>query len=156
MKIELFLLIIALLIPGCTDRNDVDTPLNFLFIIFDDASWEHFGCYGDNAIKTPGIDRLAEPGILFTNAYCAAPSCSPSKAGILTQDIYRLEVGSVLWGFIRRKFKVLPKMLEEVGYSVGYTGKPYGPTNFDSEGANSLPTGYNFHTSLLRIFKLLF
>lgn len=148
MKKEVLLLVAMFMVSGCLRQavQEDNTRPNFLFIIYDDASWEHFGCYGDKAIKTPGIDKLAESGILFSNAYCAAPSCSLSRAGILTgQDIYRLEEGSVIWGFIRKKFKVFPKMLEEVGYSVGYTGKPYWPSYFDREGANTLPTGYSFN-----------
>ena len=88
---------------------------NFLFIITDDQSWQHVGCYGDRAVRTPSMDDLANNGVRFTNAYCAAPSCSPSRAAILTgQDIYRLEEGGILTGFIRDKFDVFPLILAAV------------------------------------------
>ncbi len=83
---------------GCNQNisKTEDTP-NILFIIADDQSWNHLGCYGDSAVRTPNIDMLADEGVRFTNAYCAAPSCSPSRARILTgQDMYRLEEGGIL------------------------------------------------------------
>ncbi len=136
----------VILISGCKNRSDGQEKPNFLFFIYDDASWEHFGCYGDKAIKTPGTDKLAQEGILFTNAYCAAPSCSPSRAAILTgQDIYRLEEGAVLWGSLEKKFKVLPDLLEDAGYSCGYIGKPYWPAYFEADSVHSMPTGSCFN-----------
>jgi len=56
-------------------QNQVGQKPNILFIITDDHSWEHLGSYGDQAVRTPAIDKLAKDGIKFTNAYCAAPSC---------------------------------------------------------------------------------
>ena len=119
---------------------------NILFIITDDQSWQHAGCYGDPAVRTPAMNDLAARGVRFTNAYCAAPSCSPSRAAILTgQDIFRLEEGGVLTGFIREKFKVFPLMLEQSGYLIGNTGKPYAPRTKDVPGAHDAPIGRQFN-----------
>ena len=118
---------------------------NILFIITDDQSWQHVGCYGDEAVRTPAIDKLAEDGVRFTNAYSAAPSCSPSRAAILTgQDIYRLEEGGVLTGFIRDKFILFPKLLEDNGYAIGFTGKGYWPRTANVEGSIENPIGKNY------------
>lgn len=58
--------------------------MNVLFISLDDLN-DWVGCMGGNPqTKTPNIDRLAKSGILFTNAYCPAPSCNPSRAAIFT------------------------------------------------------------------------
>jgi arylsulfatase A-like enzyme len=55
---------------------------------------DHLRCYGDPVVKTPNIDQAAVQGVRFTNAFCAAPSCSPTRAGLLTgQDIWRLGEG---------------------------------------------------------------
>lgn len=119
---------------------------NILFIITDDQSWQHAGCYGDPAVRTPAMDDLAARGVRFTNAYCAAPSCSPSRAAILTgQDIFRLEEGGVLTGFLREKFDVFPLMLEQSGYAIGNTGKPYAPRTKDVPGAHDAPSGRPFN-----------
>ncbi len=70
---------------------------NILLIMSDNQSWNHLSCYGDPVVQTPNIDKIAEQGVKFTQAYCAAPSCSPARAGMLTgQDIWRLEDGADL------------------------------------------------------------
>lgn len=56
--------------------------LNFLFILVDDLGWADLGCYGSKFYETPNIDRLANEGIKFTNAYAASPVCSPTRASI--------------------------------------------------------------------------
>jgi len=65
---------------------------NIVFILADDLGWKDLGCYGSDFFETPNIDKLAETGILFTNAYAASPLCSPTRASILTgQDPGRLK-----------------------------------------------------------------
>lgn len=127
---------------------------NVLFIITDDQSWKYTGCYGSQALRTPSIDKLANEGTKFNNAYCAAPSCSPSRAGILSgQDIYRLEEGGVLTGFIRKKFVLFPLLLEKAGYFIGSTGKPYGPRTPDVPGSYHSPTGKRYTSHKLNTFE---
>ena len=96
LKTPFYLLAIILSMLYLTScKNELKEKPNILFIITDDQSWVHAGCYGDKAVRTPAIDKLAMEGVTFNNAYCAAPSCSPSRAGILSgQDIYRLEGAS--------------------------------------------------------------
>ncbi len=56
---------------------------NVLFIAVDDLK-PLLGCYGDNLIKTPNIDKLAAQGLRFNFAYCQQAICAPSRFGILT------------------------------------------------------------------------
>lgn len=101
---------------------------NILFLFADDWAWPHASCLGTPGIQTPTFDRLAREGVLFRNVHVAAPSCSPSRAAILTgQWHWRLEQGANLHGFIPVKFPVYPDLLEKAGYFVGLTGKGYGP-----------------------------
>ena len=60
-----------------------DQP-NILFIIADDASRDSFGAYGCQYVKTPGFDRIAREGVLFTQAYNCNPKCAPARACLLT------------------------------------------------------------------------
>lgn len=60
-----------------------DRP-NILFILADDLGYGHLGCYGQQHIHTPAIDRLAAEGLRFTQAYAGAPSCGPSRASLMT------------------------------------------------------------------------
>ena len=58
--------------------------LNFVFFLVDDLGWTDVGCYGSTFYETPNIDRLAEQGMRFTDAYAACPVCSPTRASIMT------------------------------------------------------------------------
>jgi choline-sulfatase len=60
-----------------------DRP-NLLYIHTDQHSPHVTGCYGDPLVQTPNLDRLAENGVLFSNAYCTSPICVPSRMSMLT------------------------------------------------------------------------
>lgn len=53
---------------------------NIVFLISDDHSAADLGCYGNSAVRTPRIDRLAGQGMRFTHAFATAPQCSPSRS----------------------------------------------------------------------------
>ncbi len=59
-------------------------PLNVVFILADDLGWGEVGCYGQEKIPTPNIDRLAAQGMRFTQHYSGAPVCAPSRCVLLT------------------------------------------------------------------------
>ena len=105
-----------------------ETRPNILFAVADDWSFPHAGVYGDRAVTTPNFDRIAREGALFLNAFTAAPSCTPSRAALLTgQAVHRLAEGGNLHGFLPERFAVYPDILEGAGYHVGFTGKGWGP-----------------------------
>ncbi len=60
-----------------------DRP-NILFVLADDMGWADLSCYGRPDYETPNLDRLASQGIKFTNAYSAAPVCTPTRVGFHT------------------------------------------------------------------------
>ena len=57
---------------------------NVLLVLIDDLGWRDLGCYGSSFYETPVLDGLAERGARFTDAYAAAPVCSPTRASMLT------------------------------------------------------------------------
>lgn len=67
--------------PAAT--HAADRP-NILLILADDLGWSDLACYGNEWFETPNLDRLAEQGARFTQAYSAAPICSASRAALLT------------------------------------------------------------------------
>lgn len=142
MKHCLLSLAAVLLVPlaalhAAPDNASEQKP-NILFLFADDWAWPHASCLGDPVVKTPTFDRLAKEGVLFRNAHAVAPSCSPSRAGILTgQWHWRLEQGVSLRGFIPAKFAVYPDLLEQAGYFVGLTGKGYGPGSNEGRKRNA-------------------
>jgi len=118
---------------------------NILFAIADDWSWPHAGAYGDIVVKTPTFDRVASEGVLFNHAYVSSPSCTPSRAAILTgQWHWRLEESANLWSTLRSEFPVYPDLLEDSGYFVGYTRKGWGPGKFEVGGRARNPAGTEF------------
>lgn len=116
---------------------------NILFIIADDWSYPHAGIHGDPAVKTPNFDRIGMEGILFDNAYVSSPSCTPSRAAILTgQHFWRLQEGGNLYGPLRSEYPVFTDLLEESGYKVGFTRKGWGPGKHEGRPRN--PAGDKF------------
>lgn len=127
-------------IPG----NEISKP-NILFLIADDWSYPHAGAYGDPIIRTPTFDCIATEGALFNNAYCAAPSCSPSRASILTGRYpHQLESAGNLWSIFPKKFPNWVDILTNQGYFSGKTRKGWGPGNFLLGGYSHNPAGKDF------------
>lgn len=82
MKHLLCILLCLAALPVFGDEKR--TPPNVLFIIADDLSAEALGCYGNEQVKTPNIDRLAERGFVMDRAYCQYPVCGPARAALLS------------------------------------------------------------------------
>jgi choline-sulfatase len=57
---------------------------NILFLMSDQHAQKLAGCYGDPIVRTPHLDRLAARGVIFDNAYCPSPICTPSRMSLLT------------------------------------------------------------------------
>ena len=101
---------------------------NVLFLFTDDQSFDTVAALGNEAIRTPNMDRLVSEGVAFTNAYIMGGSspavCSPSRACLMTgRTLWNIECQG-LWGFeISEKFKTLPQTFRESGYETFGTGK---------------------------------
>ncbi|WP_050769376.1 sulfatase [Blastopirellula marina] len=75
--------ILVLLASGALHSDAAPTKPNIVFILIDDMGCKDAGCYGATNFSTPHIDRLANQGMRFTDAY-AAPVCSPTRASLMT------------------------------------------------------------------------
>ena len=78
---NIYLKINILFLSACADK---DERPNILFIMSDDHAYQAISAYSDKLIQTPNIDRIADEGILFTNACVTNSICAPSRAVILT------------------------------------------------------------------------
>jgi len=126
--------VVCLLIIVCTGYSksiaqNTDQKPNILWISTEDHN-PAIGAYGDNYAHTPNIDRLAEEGILYRNAFVSSPICSPARSAIIT-GMHATSLGTQnlrseieIPDFI----KTLPEVLMEHGY---YT-------------TNNVKTDYNF------------
>lgn len=136
---------IALAATGAAAQAPPPSRPNILFVIADDWSFPHAGVYGDRTVRTPSFDRIAREGTRFTHAFTAAPSCTPSRAALLTgQAVHRLEEGGNLHGYLPQRHVVYPDLLEQAGYVVGFTGKGWGPGRFEAGGRSRNPAGPSF------------
>jgi arylsulfatase A-like enzyme len=123
-----------------------DRP-NILFIIFDDWNGStHAGAYGCDWVKTPHFDRVAREGVLFKNAFTSNPKCSPCRASILTgRNTWQLEEAVSHGGYFPKGYEVYPDLLEKAGYTVGLTGKGWGPGDHQTlAGRTRNPAGPDF------------
>ena len=120
--------------------------INILFAISDDQSYPHASAYGQSLFHTPVFDSVAASGILFTNAFVAAPQCSPSRAAILTgRQIWQLEEAGTHASLFPNKFPVFTDALENGGYFIGYTGKPWDPGDYKAGGWKRNPVGPEYN-----------
>lgn len=144
-----FFLISVFLIISCNTNqrvNVVKVRPNILFAIADDLSYPHAGVYGFGEINTPAFDQIANSGVLFHNAFVAAPQCSPSRAALLTsRNIWQIEEAGTHASSFPKKYKVFTNSLEDVGYKLGFTGKPWAPGNWKIEGWDRNPVGPEYN-----------
>ena len=75
-----FGVLIGLLCGRCIAQQ----PLNIVLIMADDLGWQDLSCQGNQILQTPAIDALASSGMRFSDAYAAAPVCSPTRGAIMT------------------------------------------------------------------------
>ena len=147
------------LIPGLallllTDPAAAATRPNIVFILTDNHGAWTLGCYGNQDIRTPNIDRLASEGMLFTRAMSSNPVCSPTRATFLTGLIpsqhglhsfldNKYMVGPEAY-YTLKEFETLPRILHSEGYVCGLTGKWH-------LGANMTPQdGFSYWITMVR------
>ena len=134
-----------LYLPWARSGAVQDRP-NILLAIADDWSHQHAGVYGSDWVKTPTFDRIAREGVLFHNAFTSNPKCSPSRASMLTgRNTWQLEEAVNHFGVFSAKYRVYTDLLEEAGYFVGYTGKGWGPGDYEAGGFKRNPAGPAFN-----------
>lgn len=91
---------------------------NIVLYLSDDHGVDFVGCYGNEAIRTPNIDALAQRGLRFTRAFAGSPTCSPSRAIIFT-GLHSARNGTMgNHTNCRPDIKALPSYLKPLGYRV--------------------------------------
>lgn len=83
---RLFLLLSIFILASCASE-DIDSDEanpNIIFILADDLGYNELGCYGQEIIRTPNIDKMAKEGMRFTQHYSGSPVCAPSRSVLLT------------------------------------------------------------------------
>lgn len=115
---------------------------NILFILADDMSYPYASVYGDPVVKTPNLERLAQHGVTFTNAFSANPSCTPSRAAVLTGRYpHKLGEAVNLVGRLDASIPTYVQLLRKEGYEVAYDRKGWAPGDFTKMGYSENPAG---------------
>jgi N-sulfoglucosamine sulfohydrolase len=131
-------LFISFLSPPCYGANKP----NILLFLGDNWSWQHASVMGDPIAKTPVFDRIAREGILFNNAFCPVPSCSPTRSCLLTgRAAHQLKEAASLWSAFPTTHQVFTESLRQAGYEVGYCGKGWSPGRYLEFGWKENPVG---------------
>ena len=122
------ILVAVLLAQVSPEGGPPGPPPNILLVLADNWAWPHASALGDPVVSTPHFDRLAADGLLLTHAFCQVPSCSPSRAVLLTgQPAHALREAASLWSSWPPSLRPYPEVLEGAGYAVGVDGKPWAP-----------------------------
>ena len=145
-----FLLSLSVIFPflaGAENRRP-----NIVWIIPDDMS-ANFSCYGETAIQTPHVDKLAAQGVKFSNAYVTAPVCSTCRSAFIT-GMYQTSIGAHHHRSGRgtekihlpEHIKLVPKFFQDAGYHTSITGWPgrkgrLGKTDYNFEWDRSIYDG---------------
>ncbi len=101
---------------------------NIVLILADDLGYGDVSCYGATAVKTPNIDRLAKEGVRFTNGYCSAATCTPTRFSLLTGKYAFRQQGTGIappnaTAIIQPGTVTLPSLLKKAGYATAVVGK---------------------------------
>jgi arabinogalactan endo-1,4-beta-galactosidase/arylsulfatase A-like enzyme len=100
-------------------------PLNILLVFPEDLGLQ-IGPYGESQIPTPGLDRLANEGTVFENAYCTSPTCSSSRSSLFSGQYPHQtgHLGLADFGYsMRPGTPVFPALLKKAGYQTGLSYK---------------------------------
>lgn len=161
----IFLVVIGFAISSDAEEKSADkTPPNIVLLLADDLGWTGLGCFGSDFYETPNLDRLAETGMKFTNAYAACTVCSPTRASLMT-GMYpaRLHLTDFIAGQNRphAKLKIpdwtkqlehshttLAEALGDAGYTTAQIGKWHLARNARDPAEN--PTAHGFDIQHLK------
>lgn len=162
-----FLLFIAsflLVLPSCKKVEEKEKHPNIIYILADDLGYGDISCYNDSSkIITPNVDKLAQEGMMFTDAHSGSAVCTPTRYGILTGRYAwrtRLKNG-VLWGhdthLIKNTKTTVASFLKKHDYQTACIGKWHLGLDFAKDsldrydylkpvlnGPNSLGFDYSF------------
>ncbi len=132
MKNSITTMLCSVLVSLCAitahGKEQPDRP-NILFILADDLGYGDLSSYGATAIQTPNIDRLAEEGVLFTDAHSPASVCTPTRYGFLTGRycwrtwLKRSALSSDAPMLIEEDRPTVASVLGSAGYYTAHIGK---------------------------------
>lgn len=108
-----------------------DRP-NVLILHADQHRFDCLGAYGNPDVRTPNIDRLAQDGVTYLNAFCPYPVCTPSRYSLLTGAWVHEHRGASNHSTPLPDYPALPRVMKAAGYRTAAVGKMhFTPTYLD-------------------------
>jgi len=101
-----------------------NSGLNILWITSDQQHWMAMG-YNDSTISTPNLDRLARKGVVFNRAYCPNPTCTPTRASLITGQMPSQHGAYVLGTKLPESARTIGQELIDNGYETALIGKAH-------------------------------
>jgi len=96
---------------------------NILWICTDEQRWDTLGCYGNEFVRTPVLDRMAGESLVFDRCYAQSPVCTPSRASFLTGRYPRTTRTRQNGQDIPSDEVLVTRLLADAGYTCGLSGK---------------------------------
>jgi len=134
-----YIVIVFVLFVACTSQKPGHQKPNIIWIMIEDLGYQ-LSCYGEKGIHTPNIDKVAEQGIRYTNSFCTAPVCSPSRSAMITgfyQNYIGAEQHRTQDEFQKKPLpygiKPITHLLEDEGYFTCFMGERKTDLNFIPE-----------------------
>ena len=125
---------------------DLSRPVNVVMIVVDDLGYADLSCTGlAKDVHTPNIDRLANRGIRFTQAYVTAPICNASRISLMT-GCYQQRQGQYWYsgpGLHNPEYVTIAEILKQQGYATGHVGKFHHGSS-DSPDGRGFPLNHGF------------
>ena len=121
-------------LPSCKEKEESKKPMNILYIMCDDHSYQTISAYDNRFIETPNIDRIAKEGVRFTNSFVANSLSGPSRACLLTGKHSHKNGFTDNTKTFNGGQQTFPKLLKQAGYQTAIVGKWHltsDPTGFD-------------------------
>jgi len=150
-KVLFFVFTVATIVSCETVRQNQQP--NFIVFIADDAAWNDCGPYGNDIVKTPNINKLAEEALIFNNAFLTTSSCSPSRCSILTGRYPNSTGAGELLAPLPSDQLLFAGELQKAGYFTALAGKYHlGPDReeFDSIYWGGGPSGCEYWLRALK------
>ncbi|GGZ24641.1 acetylglucosamine-6-sulfatase [Echinicola pacifica] len=149
MKIRSKLILLSALLLGHLpiSRAQNSTRPNFIFVLTDDQPYGYMGCTGNTLIKTPHLDRLANEGVLFTNAHVTSAICTPSRASILLSQFERKHGVNFNSGTSMAEEAwqdSYPMIFRSEGYFTGWIGKNHVPVGEGGYSSGLMDSSFDF------------
>lgn len=148
--IFLIVILISSISISCEINKEDEIQPNVLWIVLEDTS-PLIACYGDSSVPTPNIDKLAQNGVVFTNAFMPAPVCSASRSSMITgmmsttlglhnHHSSRTEESAI---YLPDSIQTIPELFKQAGYFTFNNGKD--DYNFTYDRRDLYDQDYSYH-----------